>query len=103
MRSGYHENEPLGIGLLPRGEAATQPVCHRTRSNVRRGELCMAVDQETLITQLENCLSSVVLGKRDVIRLCTVALLAGEHVLLEDVPGVGKDAYRKSPGQECLW
>ncbi len=56
----------------------------------------MAVDQETLITQLEDGLAEVVLGKRDVIRLCVVALLAGEHVLLEDVPGVGKTLIGKA-------
>ena len=38
---------------------------------------------------LEN-VAQVVLGKRDVARLCIIALLADEHVLLEDVPGVGK-------------
>ncbi len=32
----------------------------------------------------------VVLGKSDVIRLAVVALLAEGHVLIEDVPGVGK-------------
>ena len=36
------------------------------------------------------------LGKRDVSRLCLVALLAGEHVLLEDVPGVGKTLMGKA-------
>ncbi len=56
----------------------------------------MSVDQETLIAQLENGLAEVVLGKRDVIRLCIVALLAGEHVLLEDVPGVGKTLIGKA-------
>ncbi len=38
---------------------------------------------------LEN-VGSVVLGKPDVIRLAVVALLAEGHVLIEDVPGVGK-------------
>jgi MoxR-like ATPase len=37
-----------------------------------------------------------VLGKDDVIRLTVVALLAGEHVLLEDVPGVGKTLVGKA-------
>ncbi len=36
------------------------------------------------------------LGKDDVIRLTIVALLAGEHVLLEDVPGVGKTLVGKA-------
>jgi len=56
----------------------------------------MAVDQESLITQLESNLSKVVLGKEDVVRLCVVALLAGEHILLEDVPGVGKTLIGKA-------
>jgi len=37
-----------------------------------------------------------VLGKEEVVRLCIVALLAGEHVLLEDVPGVGKTLVGKA-------
>ncbi|HEY2893093.1 MAG TPA: MoxR family ATPase [Pirellulales bacterium] len=38
----------------------------------------------------------VVLGKAEVIRWCLVALLSGEHVLLEDVPGVGKTLIAKA-------
>lgn len=34
--------------------------------------------------------SKVIVGKEDVIRLVLVALLAGGHCLIEDVPGVGK-------------
>ncbi|MBN1591523.1 MAG: MoxR family ATPase [Pirellulales bacterium] len=37
-----------------------------------------------------------VLGKGDVVRRCIIALLAGEHVLLEDVPGVGKTLLGKA-------
>lgn len=44
---------------------------------------------------LEN-VTKVVLGKRDVGRLCLIALLADEHVLLEDVPGVGKTLMGKA-------
>ena len=43
-----------------------------------------------LLDKLEENMCQVVLGKRDVVRHCIVALLTGEHVLLEDVPGVGK-------------
>ena len=43
-----------------------------------------------LIASLEANISKVVYGKSNVIRQCLVALFAGEHVLLEDVPGVGK-------------
>jgi MoxR-like ATPase len=50
----------------------------------------------TLIDTLEQNINSVVLGKQDVVRLAIVALLAGEHVLLEDVPGVGKTLVGKA-------
>lgn len=38
----------------------------------------------------------VVLGKRDVAHDCLIANLSGEHVLLEDVPGVGKTLMGKA-------
>ncbi|NND96092.1 MAG: MoxR family ATPase [Pirellulaceae bacterium] len=41
----------------------------------------------------------VVLGKPDVVQLIVIALLAGEHVLLEDVPGVGKTLAAKALAQ----
>ncbi|MFH1919751.1 MAG: MoxR family ATPase [Planctomycetota bacterium] len=56
----------------------------------------MAAELETLIRQLETNISRAVFGKDDVVRLCVVALLAGEHVLLEDVPGVGKTLVGKA-------
>ncbi|MEJ7764711.1 MAG: MoxR family ATPase [Acidimicrobiales bacterium] len=40
--------------------------------------------------------ASVVLGKREKIELVVEGLLAGGHVLLEDVPGVGKTLLSKS-------
>jgi MoxR-like ATPase len=45
---------------------------------------------------LQDNIARVVLGKRDVVRLAVIALLAGEHVLLEDVPGVGKTLVGKA-------
>ena len=50
----------------------------------------MTVEIRSLIQDLESNICRVVLGKPDVVRLSLVALLSGEHVLLEDVPGVGK-------------
>ncbi len=43
-----------------------------------------------LTNRLMDNVGLVVLGKPDVIRLAVVALLAEGHVLIEDVPGVGK-------------
>src|SRR5690606_41472216 len=56
----------------------------------------MATDVQSLVAQLEGNISQVVLGKSEVVRLCVVALLSGEHVLLEDVPGVGKTLVGKA-------
>ncbi|MCZ6786083.1 MAG: MoxR family ATPase [Planctomycetota bacterium] len=39
---------------------------------------------------LENAVNSVLLGKASVVRLVMTAFFGGGHVLLEDVPGVGK-------------
>ncbi len=48
------------------------------------------------ILPLKNNLSSVVIGKEDVIELIIVALLANGHILIEDVPGVGKTLLTKA-------
>jgi MoxR-like ATPase len=54
------------------------------------------------IRRLEGNVARVIRGKREVIRLTTVCLLARGHVLLEDVPGVGKttlaQAFARSLG-----
>ncbi len=47
-------------------------------------------------------ISSVVLGKQEVVRLCLTALFAGEHILLEDVPGVGKTLMGKAIAQAVV-
>src|SRR4051812_9777652 len=44
----------------------------------------------SLLGRLLENVGSVVLGKPEVIKLAVVALLAEGHVLIEDVPGVGK-------------
>jgi len=57
----------------------------------------MSIDTaRTKLTRLEEHLQTVVVGKPEVIRLCLTAILAGEHILLEDVPGVGKTLVAKA-------
>ncbi|WP_262851900.1 AAA family ATPase [Mumia quercus] len=41
-------------------------------------------------------IESVIVGKTDVVRTAVVVLLAGGHLLLEDVPGVGKTMLSKA-------
>ena len=59
-------------------------------TSVSVGELQVSAN-----TLLEN-ISKVVLGKRDVAELCLIAMLSDEHILLEDVPGVGKTLMGKA-------
>jgi MoxR-like ATPase len=48
------------------------------------------------LKRLEANIERAVLGKTSVVRMTIVALLAGEHILLEDVPGVGKTLIAKA-------
>src|SRR5437762_3795555 len=61
-------------GLRSLAPAETAELLHRLRTNV----------------------ASVLLGKPDLIQLSLVALLAEGHLLLEDVPGVGKTLLAKA-------
>jgi MoxR-like ATPase len=62
---------------------AAQPLCRR--AHARR-----PMDGSDKLRALEHNVGSVLLGKDEAIRQVLVALLARGHVLLEDVPGVGK-------------
>lgn len=66
------------------------------RQGNRHMEVQTASQMNVLIGLLEANINRVVLGKAKVVRMCVVALLAGEHVLLEDVPGVGKTLIGKA-------
>ncbi len=57
------------------------------------------ITTQNCLSDLENNISQVVLGKPKVVRLGAVTLLAGEHLLLEDVPGVGKTMLAKALAQ----
>ena len=58
----------------------------------------MTTDPNGLVGELEANVCQAVLGKPEAVRLCVVALLAGEHILLEDVPATGDpfDALSKA-------
>ncbi len=54
------------------------------------------MDIKTASDRLIGNISQVIVGKEDVIELCLVALLCEGHVLLEDVPGIGKTTLAKA-------
>ena len=45
-----------------------------------------------LIEQIE----TVIVGKRQTVRFCVAGLLCGGHILIEDIPGVGKTMLAKA-------
>ncbi len=53
-------------------------------------------DAAPLLDRLQRNLDGVLLGKTDVVRLALTALLAEGHLLIEDVPGVGKTLLAKA-------
>ena len=50
----------------------------------------MAPEDDPRVAALRDRVEQVVQGKRSVVEMSLVAVLAGGHILLEDVPGVGK-------------
>jgi len=48
------------------------------------------------IQRIEANVEQVIVGKRDVVRLALVTLLAQGHLLIEDVPGVGKTTLARA-------
>lgn len=53
-------------------------------------------DASTVARRLVEGVSTVLRGKRDVVELAVTALLAGGHLLVEDVPGVGKTTLARA-------
>ena len=51
---------------------------------------------KTVAEQLQESVERVVVGKTEVVRLALVALLCEGHILLEDVPGIGKTTMAKA-------
>ena len=45
---------------------------------------------QELTEQIQNEIKKAIIGKDDVIRKVLMAVLAQGHILLEDIPGVGK-------------
>ncbi len=65
------------------------------------GATAVAERVQGLVGTLENELAGVIVGQRAVVRGVLTALLAGGHVLLEGVPGLGKTLLVRTLA-ECL-
>lgn len=65
-------------------------------ANERKYELAEAIN---------NAINSIFVGKADVVEKVLICLLAGGHILLEDVPGVGKTTLARTLAKatDCSW
>jgi MoxR-like ATPase len=55
-----------------------------------------SVELEPRVRQLQNAIETVVRGKPEAVKLALICLLAEGHLLIEDVPGVGKTTLAQS-------
>lgn len=59
------------------------------------------LNQNEKIKRLIENVEQVIVGKRETINLVVAAMLAGGHVLIEDVPGVGKTQLVSAIAKSC--
>ena len=72
--------------------SVTQPQEHeRSREGLQ--------DLFEVMSRVRSAVESVVVGKPDVVQMAVTVLLAEGHLLVEDVPGVGKTLLAKALGQ----
>ena len=64
-----------------------------------RGGAVSAAEAAERVGRLRSAVERVIKGKSEAVRLATVTLLAGGHLLVEDVPGVGKTTLAQALAQ----
>jgi MoxR-like ATPase len=57
------------------------------------------VEHQNKVSRMIQNIEKIIVGKREVIEQTLITLLAGGHLLLEDVPGVGKTTLAKALAQ----
>src|SRR6266487_2948243 len=62
----------------------------------QNAEKAQLISSATKLDRLQSAINAAVKGKSDVVKLATVALVANGHLLIEDVPGVGKTTLAQS-------
>lgn len=53
-----------------------------------------------VLKKIQDNMESVLVGRKEPVRLLLAALAAGGHVLVEDMPGTGKNGHGKDPGSQ---
>src|SRR4029077_3304289 len=76
-------------------DPAGAPQCDHLRARIALVELDVAAACERVLDEVERA----IVGKREVLELVLLGLLADGHVLLEDVPGLAKTLIARSFAQ----
>ena len=88
---------------IPQPYTVPIPVRGRTDNSKRVHDMDQSTADVTrlqqLATGLRESVQKVVVGKSDVIDLAIIALICKGHVLVEDVPGIGKTTMSKALAQ----
>ncbi|HST52160.1 MAG TPA: MoxR family ATPase [Pyrinomonadaceae bacterium] len=71
----------------------------RNLQSAEREGVISAVEAAETVARLQATIERVIRGKPEAVRLAIVALLAGGHLLVEDVPGVGKTTLAQALAQ----
>ena len=58
-----------------------------------------SISKNKKMQQIADEVEKVIVGKREVVTMLLIALLSGGHVLVEDVPGVGKTTLATALGK----
>ena len=65
----------------------------------------LTADIKTALRQAQDAINAAIVGKEHCVRLALTALIAGGHLLLEDLPGLGKTTFAQvlatSTGLQC--
>jgi MoxR-like ATPase len=70
--------------------AAQGRICMRNLETVNGRSPEFATEAVERVDRLQRAIETVIKGKPEAVRLAIVTLIAGGHLLVEDVPGVGK-------------
>lgn len=80
----------------PFPDSTGQPPAGTSRNSQGPADQADLETLATVVTRIRTNIEQVISGKPDVLSAALVVLLAGGHLLLEDVPGVGKTMLSKS-------
>ena len=106
FRSQLNKTHPSSLACTQPTEAdRSSPNLWYTIQNPSHSNLILPAREpmteiQQFVTSVIDNVEKVIVGKRPAIEMLMVAMLCEGHVLLEDVPGVGKTMLARSAGRQ---